>query len=160
MVLSPSGRGVARLTSPTGLLADDDIDDDDDDDVVIVVVVVVVVIVAVAVAVAVVVAVAVAVAVIVSVDDGDSRFLEFASLDDVSTFCGRRKDGLLRKELDNGVRGMVRGAIRDVGDVPATDAIVITPDCDAGGGGGGGGTVGTDAVTCTRGNRGGGNGRL
>lgn len=127
MVLSPSGRGVARLTSATGLL--------DDDNIVVVAVV------------------------IASTDDGDSRLLEFASLGDVSTFCARRRDGLLRKELDSGVRGIVRGAIRDVGGVPGTGAVVITLDCDTGGGGGGG-VVGTDAVTCTRGNRGGGNGRL
>lgn len=119
MVLSPSGRGVARLTSPTGLLG--------------------------------VVAIVVIVVIVVSVDDGDSRLLEFASLGDVSTFCGRRRDGLLRKELDNGVRGIVSGATRSVGD-PGTD-------CDVADGGGGGGTDGID-VTCTSGNRGGGNGRL
>lgn len=119
MVLSPSGRGVARLTSPIGLLGDVAI-----------------------------------VVIVVSVDDGDSRLLEFASLGDVvSTFCGRRRDGLLRKELDNGVRGMVMGATRGVGD-PGTD-------CDPGdGGGGGGGTDGIDVTCGTGGNRGGGNGRL
>lgn len=116
MVLSPSGRGVARLTSPIGLLG-----------------------------------VVAIVVIVVSVDDGDSRLLEFASLGDVSTFCGRRRDGLLRKELDNGVRGMVSGATRGVGD-PGTDR-------DTGAGGGGGGTDGI-VVTCTSGNRGGGNGRL
>lgn len=116
MVLSPSGRGVARLTSPIGLLGDVAI-----------------------------------VVIVVSVDEGDSKLLEFASLGDASTFCERRRDGLLRKELDNGVRGMVSGATRGVGD-PGTD-------CDAEGGGGGGGTDGID-ITCASGNRGGGNGRL
>lgn len=104
---------MAKLTSPSGLLVDEDV--------------VVVVVVA-----------------VVSADNV-SRLLEFASLD-VSTFCRRRRAGLLRKELDNGVRGMVRGAIRDVG-VPGTDAVTF----DCGGGGGGGGTDG---------NRGGGNGRV
>lgn len=125
LILSPSGRGVARLTSPP--LGDDEI------------VVVIVVI------------------VVVSADDGDNRLLEFVSTDNVSAFCARRKDDLLRKELDNGVSGMVRGATRwDVG-VPGSEAVVTPPDCD--GGGGGGGTDGTVAM-CTTGNRGGGNGRL
>lgn len=126
MVLSPSGRGAARVTSPTGLLGDDAI---------------------------------VVVIVVISVDNGDNRLLEFASPgDDASAFCGRRRDDLLRKELDNEVRGIVRGATRNVG-VPGADT-VLTLDCDADGGGGGGGTDGTDVATCTSGNRGGGNGRL
>lgn len=126
MVLSPSGRGAARVTSPIGLLGDNAI-----------------------------------VVVVVSVDDGDSRLLEFASLGD-STFCGRRKDdGLLRKELDGGVRDMVKGgATRGVGDPGADDAVVTLSDAGGGGGGGGGGTDGTDVTACTGGNRGGGNGRL
>lgn len=127
MVLSPSGRGAARLTSPMGLLGDNAI-----------------------------------VVVVVSVDDGDSRLLEFTSPGD-STFCGRRKDdGLLRKELDGGVRDMVRGgtATRDVGEPGADDVVVTLSDAGGGGGGGGGGTDGTDVTACTGGNRGGGNGRL
>lgn len=128
MILSPSGRGAARLTtSPTGLLGDNAI-----------------------------------VVVVVSVDDGDSRLLEFASPGD-STFCGRRKDdGLLRKELDSGVRGMVGDtAARNVGVPGADDTVVVTlSDNGGGGGGGGGGTDGTDVTGCTSGNRGGGNGRL
>lgn len=127
MVLSPSGRGATRLTSPTGLLGDNAM-----------------------------------VVVVVSVDDGDSRLLEFASPGD-STFCGRRKDdGLFRKELDSGVRGMVRGtAARNVGVPGADDTVVVTlSDTGGGGGGGGGGTDGTDVTGGTSGNRGGGNGRL
>lgn len=131
MVLSPSGRGAASVTSPMGLLGD----------MAIVVVVVVVV---------------------DDVDEGDSRLLEFASPGD-STFRGRRKDdGLLRKELDGGVRDMVKGAAtRNVGDPGADDDIIVTfSDAGGGGGGGGGGTDGTDVTACTGGNRGGGNGRL
>lgn len=126
MVLSPSGRGAASVTSPMGLLGDMAI-----------------------------------VVVVVSVDDGDSRLLEFASPGD-STFRGRRKDdGLLRKELDGGVRDMVKGAAtRNVGDPGADDVVVTFSDAGGGGGGGGGGTDGTDVTACTGGNRGGGNGRL